>query len=56
MIERMFAAQDAVTVTEYAIMLALIVLVAVAAISGIGLTVENTFTTLDTEVTGAMGS
>ena len=47
------ASHDATTVTEYAVMLALIVLVAVGAISGIGATVSNTFATLETGVRGA---
>ena len=40
-------AEDGPTVTEYAIMLALIVLACVAAIGGIGLKASTTFTTLD---------
>lgn len=41
------------TVTEYAVMIALIVLVAIAAISGIGMGVRDTFSTLDNDVRAA---
>ncbi len=44
------------TVTEYAIMLALIVLGCVAAIGSIGGKVDTTFTTLDSGVGAATGS
>ena len=39
--------EDGPTTTEYAIMLALVVLVAVTAISGIGMKVDPVFTTID---------
>lgn len=39
--------ETATSATEYAIMLALIVLVAVGAIGGLGQTVDTTFATLD---------
>jgi len=39
--------EDGPTATEYAVMLALIVVVCVAAISGIGNTVSGIFTTVD---------
>lgn len=39
--------EDGPTVTEYAVMLALIVIVCIAAISGIGNTVSNVFTNVD---------
>lgn len=45
--------ERSVTVTEYAVMIALIVLVAITAISGIGLAVRDTFTTLDNDVGSA---
>jgi len=43
----LWSGEDAVAVTEYAIMLALIVLVAVGAISGLGTSVSQAFATLD---------
>ena len=39
--------EEGPTVTEYAVMLALIVVVCIAAISGIGNTVSNVFTNVD---------
>jgi len=42
--------ERSIPVTEYAVMVALIVLVAVAAISAIGLAVRDTFSTLDHDV------
>lgn len=42
--------ERSVTVTEYAVMIALIVLVAITAISGIGVAVRDTFITLDNDV------
>ena len=39
--------EDGPTTTEYAVMLALIIMVALTAISGIGLTVDGIFTTID---------
>ena len=38
------------TATEYAVMLALIIMVALGAITGIGQTVEGIFTTIDTSL------
>ena len=46
-IRAFLSSERAVSTTEYAIMLALIVLVAVGAISGIGLTVRDTYLGLD---------
>ena len=40
-------AEEGPTATEYAVMLALIIVVAIGAISGIGVTVENIFTNVD---------
>lgn len=45
--------EQAVAVTEYAIMLALIVLAAVGAIGGVGSGVSGTFAELDTGVNAA---
>ncbi len=40
-------AEDGPTATEYAVMLALIIVVCIGAISGIGNTVSNIFSTVD---------
>lgn len=45
-IERFVSSASGVTVTEYAVMAALIVLTAIASIAGIGLAVEGSFTAL----------
>ena len=47
--------EDGPTATEYAVMLALIVLVAIGAISGLGTTVDGIFANVDTGI-GAGGS
>ena len=52
---RFLAEEEAVAVSEYAIMLALIVVAAVAAIGGVGNKVEAAFATLDTGVNSATG-
>lgn len=44
--------EDGPTATEYAVMLALIVLVAIAAISGLGTTVDGIFTDVDGGISG----
>ena len=50
-------AEEGPTATEYAVMLALIIVVALGAISGIGVTVEGIFTNIDTSLpTGAAAS
>lgn len=46
-VKRFLTFEDGPTATEYAIMLALIVLVALAGIVGIGQAVDTTFTTMD---------
>jgi len=46
-VRSLWSSEDAVAVTEYAIMLALIVLAVVGAISGLGNTISQTFATLD---------
>ncbi len=48
--------QDGPTTTEYAIMLALIVLVALTAISGIGMKVDGVFTTIGSGLSGGAAS
>jgi pilus assembly protein Flp/PilA len=46
--------EDGPTATEYAVMLALIIIVALGAITGLGTTVETIFTDVDTALpTGA---
>lgn len=50
--------EDGPTATEYAVMLALIIIVALGAITGLGTTVDAIFTNVDTQLTasGAAGS
>ena len=40
--------EDGPTATEYAVMLALIIVISLGAISGIGTTVDSVFTNIDT--------
>ncbi len=48
--------EDGPTATEYAVMLALIIIVALGAITGLGTTVQGIFTTVDGSLpTGAAG-
>ncbi len=44
---RFFRSEDGPTATEYAVMLALIIVICIAAISGIGETVSTIFTNVD---------
>lgn len=44
---RFVAAEDGPTTTEYAVMLALIIMVCLGAITGIGSTVDTIFTNMD---------
>ncbi len=44
--------EDGPTATEYAVMLALVVLVAIGAISGLGTTVTGIFTNVDSGIGG----
>ena len=53
---RFFTSEDGPTTTEYAVMLALIVLVSVGAISGIGAKVESVFTNIDNGLPTASAS
>ena len=48
--------EDGPTATEYAVMLALIIIVALGAITGLGTTVDGIFTSVDTTLAGATGS
>jgi pilus assembly protein Flp/PilA len=45
--KRFIRSEDGPTATEYAVMLALIIIVCIGAISGIGVTVEGIFTSVD---------
>ncbi|MHC5112050.1 MAG: Flp family type IVb pilin [Planctomycetota bacterium] len=47
--------EDGPTATEYAVMLALIIIVSLGAITGLGTTVQGIFTTTDTTLTAATG-
>ena len=44
--------EDGPTATEYAVMLALIIIVALGAITGLGGTVDSIFTNVDTSLQG----
>jgi len=48
--------EDGPTATEYAVMLALIIIVALGAITGLGTTVDGIFTNVDTTLTAATAS
>ena len=47
--------EDGPTATEYAVMLALIIVVALGAITGLGGTVNTIFTSVDTNLQGVPG-
>lgn len=47
--------EDGPTATEYAVMLALIIIVALGAITGLGTTVDGIFTSVDGTLTTATG-
>lgn len=55
-IERLWGSEDAATATEYAFMLAFIIMVAVGAISGVGNGVSNAFATLTANIPNGGGS
>ena len=48
--------EDGLTTTEYAIMLALLVLVALTAISGLSMKVDGVFTTIGSGLSGGAAS
>ena len=53
-VKRFLKSEDGPTATEYAVMLALIILIALGAITGLGTTVSGIFTSVDTALpTGA---
>ena len=47
---RFLKSEDGPTATEYAVMLALIIMVALGAITGIGVKVESVFTNIDNQL------
>ena len=47
---RFLKSEDGPTATEYAVMLALIIMVALGAITGIGTKVESMFTSMDSQL------
>lgn len=47
---RFMRSEDGPTATEYAVMLALIIMVALGAISGIGVKLDSIFTNLDSQL------
>lgn len=51
MLGRFLKDESGPTATEYAVMLALIIIVAIGAISGIGIKVDSIFTSVDTGLT-----
>ncbi len=55
-IRRFMISESGPTATEYAVMLALIVLVCVGAIIGIGQSVDGAFTNLDSNLPSGSGS
>ena len=48
--KRFLACEEGPTATEYAVMLALIIMVALGAISGIGIKLDTIFTNLDSQL------
>jgi pilus assembly protein Flp/PilA len=53
LVKRFLQSEDGPTATEYAVMLALIIIVALAAITTLGKKVETIFTNVDTALTPA---
>ena len=57
LVKRFLKSEDGPTATEYAVMLALIIIVALGAITGLGTTVDTIFTNVDGALpTGAAAS
>ena len=50
------ASEDGPTTTEYAVMLALIIIICIGAISGIGTTVKGIYTNLDSSLPSGAAS
>jgi pilus assembly protein Flp/PilA len=55
-INRFLRSEEGPTATEYAVMLALIIIVAIGAISGIGVKVSDVFTGVDSGLPSGSGS
>jgi pilus assembly protein Flp/PilA len=53
---RFLKSEDGPTATEYAVMLALIIIVALGAITGLGTTVQSIFTNVDSSLPTGGGS
>ncbi len=51
-VKRFLVSEDGAVATEYAVMLALIIIVALGAIGGLGTSVQGLFSTIDAEVGG----
>ena len=55
-VKRFLKSEDGPTATEYAVMLALIIIIALGAITGLGGTVSTIFTNVDTALPTGSGS
>lgn len=55
-VKRFLKSEDGPTATEYAVMLALIIIIALGAITGLGTTVRGIFTSVDTALPSGAGS
>lgn len=55
-VKRFLKSEDGPTATEYAVMLALIIIIALGAITGLGTTVQGIFTNVDNALPGGGGS
>jgi len=53
---RFWHSEDGPTATEYAVMLALIIMVALGAITGIGVKVDSMFTNMDSQLPSGSAS
>jgi pilus assembly protein Flp/PilA len=51
LVTRFIRSEDGPTATEYAVMLALIIIVALTAITGLGTTVQDIFTNVESGIT-----
>ncbi len=55
-VKNFLRSEDGPTATEYAVMLALIIIVALGAITGLGTTVDTIFTNVDSSLPTGSGS
>jgi pilus assembly protein Flp/PilA len=55
-VKNFLKSEDGPTATEYAVMLALIIIVALGAITGLGTTVDAIFTNVDSSLPSGTGS